>query len=86
MHELGVDAYRMSIAWPRLIPGNTLDRVSTERLNKKYVSVFHYSIVGSALLIFYITFLLHLDGRGAVNPKGLEYYNNLIDELLSYGI
>ncbi|RCV12445.1 hypothetical protein SEVIR_2G281200v4 [Setaria viridis] len=46
LHEMGVDAYRMSIAWPRLIP----------------------------------------DGRGAINPKGLEYYNNLIDELLSYGI
>lgn len=46
LHEMGVDAYRMSIAWPRLIP----------------------------------------DGRGAVNPKGLEYYNNLINELLSYGI
>ncbi|KAF3338343.1 beta-glucosidase 31-like protein [Carex littledalei] len=46
MHETGLDAYRFSIAWPRLIP----------------------------------------DGRGKVNAKGLEYYNNFIDELLSYGI
>ncbi|XP_078178475.1 beta-glucosidase 31-like isoform X2 [Carex rostrata] len=46
MYEMGLDAYRISIAWPRLIP----------------------------------------DGRGEVNPKGLQYYNNLINELLSYGI
>ncbi|KAG8057364.1 hypothetical protein GUJ93_ZPchr0002g25112 [Zizania palustris] len=46
LHEMGVDAYRMSISWSRLIP----------------------------------------DGRGAINPKGLEYYNNLIDELLSHGV
>ncbi|ERN06437.1 beta-glucosidase 31 isoform X1 [Amborella trichopoda] len=46
MHEMGLDAYRFSIAWSRLIP----------------------------------------DGRGAVNPLGLKYYNSLLDELHSHGI
>ncbi|TVU08773.1 hypothetical protein EJB05_42185 [Eragrostis curvula] len=46
MREMGLDAYRFSIAWTRLIP----------------------------------------DGRGDINPKGLEYYNNLINELILHGI
>ncbi|TKY52524.1 Hydroxyisourate hydrolase [Spatholobus suberectus] len=41
--ETGLEAYRFSISWSRLIP----------------------------------------NGRGPVNPKGLQYYNNLINELIS---
>ncbi|CAL0324705.1 unnamed protein product [Lupinus luteus] len=46
MTKMGLDAYRFSISWPRLIPG----------------------------------------GKGPINPKGLQYYNNLINELISQGI
>jgi len=46
MAWLGVDAYRFSIAWPRVLPR----------------------------------------GRGAVNTKGLDFYDRLVDALLAHGI
>src|ERR1700729_1814735 len=46
IRDLGVKAYRFSIAWPRVFP----------------------------------------QGGGAPNPKGLDFYNRLVDELLANGI
>ena len=46
IRDLGVKAYRFSIAWPRVFP----------------------------------------DGNGAPNPKGLDFYNRLVDELLANDI
>ncbi|MFJ1654333.1 GH1 family beta-glucosidase [Streptomyces sp. NPDC088337] len=46
MGRLGVNSYRLSIAWPRVMP----------------------------------------DGDGPVNPKGLDFYDELIDGLLAAGI
>ncbi|XP_057782328.1 beta-glucosidase 11-like isoform X2 [Salvia miltiorrhiza] len=46
MSEMGLEAFRFSISWSRLIPA----------------------------------------GRGPLNPKGLQYYNNLINQLINNGI
>jgi len=46
MRELGLDAFRLSIAWPRVLP----------------------------------------EGRGRVNPAGLDFYDRLVDALLEAGI
>ncbi len=46
MHELGLNAYRFSISWSRVLP----------------------------------------QGTGAVNEKGLDFYENLVDELLKHDI
>ena len=46
LRDLGVGAYRFSIAWPRVVP----------------------------------------DGRGAVNARGLDFYDRLVDGLLERGV
>ncbi|MFC5908581.1 GH1 family beta-glucosidase [Streptacidiphilus monticola] len=46
MAGLGLDAYRFSLSWPRILP----------------------------------------EGRGRVEPRGLDFYDRLVDELLAHGI
>src|SRR6185369_10630852 len=46
MKDLGLQAYRFSVAWPRIIPG----------------------------------------GKGAVNQKGLDFYDKLVDGMMKRGI
>ncbi|KAG9456712.1 hypothetical protein H6P81_001220 [Aristolochia fimbriata] len=48
MKEMGLNGFRFSISWPRILPHGNL--------------------------------------RGGVNEKGIQFYNNLIDELLANGL
>ncbi|KAI9081457.1 hypothetical protein K1719_036603 [Acacia pycnantha] len=48
MKDIGFNAYRFSISWPRILPYGNL--------------------------------------KGGINPEGIRYYNDLIDELLSNGL
>ena len=46
MRDLGIDAFRFSVSWPRILP----------------------------------------EGRGRIEPRGLDFYDRLVDELLAAGV
>lgn len=93
MSKMGLDAYRFSISWSRLIPGMISQKVTNDIFFLCDHGVREVIILASeSRLIFCINCLLfwpwshfNTDGNGPINPKGLQYYNNLINELTSQG-
>ncbi|KAL0338770.1 UNVERIFIED_CONTAM: Oleuropein beta-glucosidase [Sesamum angustifolium] len=74
MKKLGIDAYRFSISWSRILPGGRLNG-SINREGIKYYNDL-------------IDLLLAQGGRlsGGINREAIKYYNDLIDLLLAQGI
>ncbi|XP_059066746.1 beta-glucosidase 31 isoform X2 [Cryptomeria japonica] len=73
----------------KMFDGSTGDVTADQYHHYKVISITTLCLIGSGLLIFHLMVSdsrLIPDGRGAINPKGLEYYNNLINGLILHGI
>lgn len=69
MADLGMDAYRFSISWSRILPSKNL--ISKSLFDSKNI-IFSPNNKSA-------------DGTGEPNPQGIAYYNNLINSLIKKG-
>lgn len=74
MKDTGIDAFRFSISWPRILPCKTLPFYicSIWIYIDNLISYQYFSADGTI-------------SRG-INQEGVEYYNNFTNELLSKGM
>ena len=89
MADMGLDAYKFSIAWSRIIPSmhyqykfcaplnNLTDSSNYGELNQHI-----YQHTNSNSLV---CFAWCPDGTGEVNQAGIDHYNKVIDALLAKG-
>lgn len=78
MKDIGFNAYRFSISWPRILPSESQFQIL------QLYSPINFFLLDSIELVSEI----YVSGgnlKGGVNREGIEYYNNLIDELVSNG-
>jgi len=113
MKDMGLDSYRFSISWPRILPSkifcinhsqypSTLSSFSSLSLSLSlslyiyiyiyiymyiYISTCNFSLQNCYVLTWHLLFLITSEGKlsGGVNKAGIEYYNNLINELVANG-
>ena len=75
MVSLGVNSYRFSISWARILPGRFL-----------FLFFFFFFFFGLKFQLK-LNRVLETEGRfGEVNAAGIDYYNKLIDALVLKGI
>ena len=78
LKNLGLDAYRFSISWPRVLPGTYRKPVIPVPVHRLH---FHFGVKCYEFFNF-------SGGRlcNGVNKEGIDFYNRFIDDLLANGI
>jgi len=72
MEDLGVNSYRLSLSWARILPSEIL--------------FFHVSIYQTFFLCFQKLLFVFPEGRfGDVNMGGIDHYNRMINDILKTG-
>lgn len=82
MSDTSLEAYRFSISWSRLIPSKNIVKTFGDL---PFLVKFQVISDHSHCKFYFPPSYMSAGGRGHVNPKGLEYYNNLINELVKRG-
>lgn len=95
MNDMGMDAYRFSISWSRILPGkftllhfSLLFYLFKQHMNMKRIFfIIIYFLVEAFYLFNYISMenWWCSGGSGAVNQAGIDYYNKLIDAVIAKG-
>ena len=85
MVDMGMDAYRFSIAWSRIYPSTFfyLLKKCTVNLVEFMMNISQRIFIK---LMFFYSLLVTLDGTGKINQAGIDHYNKLINALLAKGM
>lgn len=83
-----LDGKGLSVQDVKVIPDNTSDfKVATDHYHHYKEDVALFKELGLKTYRFSIAWTRIIpDGDGEINPKGIEFYNNLINELIDSGI